>query len=308
MAETKIEYVTHTVNPIRVKGGKVWKHGYHCTKISPGCAHCYAEGLNIMRGTGLPYDNRKVEFYLDLSVFDTLPKTKSCMVFVQSMGDLFHEDVPTDYIEKVMLTIYDCPDHTFLILTKRPERLQETRVRNYFLNCFMNRTGNIWLGVTAENQEQADKRIPILLEVKALAPDTITAFVSIEPMLGGADIEKYLMSCVGCGNQGSDFYPLNKIGEGNRLCQDACIKHGEGPSLDWIILGAESGPKRRYCDTDDMLATVRQCHVSNIPVFVKQIHLWKNSSRLDWGFYVEKDIAKFPPQLQLRQHPAEGRE
>ncbi len=177
---TKIEWVDHSANPIRVKGGKVWPHGYHCTKVSPGCAHCYAERLNIMRGTGLPFDDRKVEFYLDLSVFDNLPKTKPTTVFVQSMGDLLHKDVPDEFIDTILNRCAFAVGHTFLILTKRPERAVEI-MKHFKLVCPS--TDNIWPGVTVESPEYL-WRIDELLKIPAAR-----RFVSFEPLLGDIDFK-----------------------------------------------------------------------------------------------------------------------
>lgn len=261
MGITKIPWATHTANPIRVRGGKVWKHGYHCTKISPGCAHCYAEGMNIMRGTGLPYDNRKVEFYLDLSVFDKLPKTKPCMIFVQSMSDLFHEDVPFGFIDQIYHMAYQKPQHTYIWLTKRIDiayKYFEEKQRGTL-------PSNIWLGVTAENQEQFDKRVPILFDI----PATLH-FISMEPMLELID-------------------PMLNV----------YLK--DGPHPEWVILGAESGPKRRHCDPNDMIKIVEQCQEHDIPVFVKQIHNPYDGSMI-------KDISSFPPELQFQQYPQTERE
>lgn len=266
---TKIEWVDHSVNPVRVKGGKVWPHGYHCTKVSAGCAHCYAEGLNIMRGTGLPFDGRKVEFYLDLSVFDKLPK-KPQRVFVQSMGDLFHEDVPFDFLELVFARMAEASRHIFLVLTKRPDRLlryvkyETSNTGEGYLN-----EGNVWLGVTTENQEQADKRIPILLQIPAAK-----RFVSMEPLLGPVDISVGLQ----CDRWEID----NKV-------------VSEKSTIDWFIIGAESGPKRRECKIEDAQSIVAQCAWSKTPAFVKQLHIdGKLSKKMD----------EWPEDLRIQEFPS----
>lgn len=280
MAGTKIEWATHTVNPIRVKNGKVWKHGYHCTRISPGCAHCYAESMNIMRGTGLPYDNRKVEFYLDLSVFNKLPK-KPCMVFVQSMGDLLHKDIEWNFIYKVFerMLIYD--RHTYIVLTKRQDRMEKIMPeiwfhlqRNYPDKEFP--LPNVIGMVTGENQEMIDLRVPALLR----SPFAVRG-VSIEPMLGNIELNRWWLE------------PLPSWETG------CCGKHDNCPIttglIDWVILGAESGPKRRYCDPCDMIKVVEQCKEAGVPVFCKQIHNAKKE--------LVKDINMFPPELRRRDFP-----
>jgi protein gp37 len=169
---------------------------------------------------------------------------KSKRIFVCSMGDLFHDEVPFNYIAKVWDTMYDCsfqaedngmmfpPYHTFLILTKRPERMAEFY---QWMHDVQNRRAdfpNLWLGVTAENQEQADKRIPILLSIPAEVH-----FVSAEPMLSGISVEKY-------------------------------FKQG----LSWVICGCESGSNRRWTNPDVMRDLKNQCVTDNVPFFLKQMN------------------------------------
>ncbi len=184
---TKIEWCDETINPLKVKGG-----GYHCTKCSPGCMHCYAERINMNNGfykfgNGLPYDDRDVEFELDLSVFDKLPK-KGCRVFVQSMGDLFHRCVSLFDIKRIIgrCTLY--PQHTFIILTKRP-------VRAFQLSMFINWPENVYLGVTVCNASEKHK-IDTLRKIPAAV-----RLVSLEPMLedmGELDLTGIHWVILGC--------------------------------------------------------------------------------------------------------------
>ena len=116
---------------------------------------------------------------------------------------------------------------------------------------------NQWLGVTVENQEQANNRIPQLLRKQAAK-----RFISIEPMLGRIDIFKYLT----CPNE----------------------------TIDWVIIGCESGPNRRPCDLGWTLDIVEQCRQANVAVFVKQLNI---------NAWVVKDINKFPKELQIREYP-----
>ncbi len=285
---TKIPWVEHSVNPIRVKGGKVWPYGYHCMKVSPGCAHCYAEGLNIMRGTGLPFDDRKVEFYVSLSAFDDLPKNKSVTVFVQSMGDVFHEGISNDQITAVYDRAYMSAaayNHRFLILTKRPERALEWYRKQGFNENY--HPTFIWLGVTAENQEQADKRIPILLQIPAAK-----RFVSIEPMLGAVDIQQYLNHRPDlCGCESDHEY----------------CPHQYDEYLDWVIVGAESGAGRRECKTEWVRDIVGQCKAAEVPVFVKQLSLlrivkcFKHNTRRTSKLSKNRD--EWPEDLRVQEYP-----
>lgn len=161
MAETKIEWTDKTWNPVT-----------GCTKKSEGCIHCYAEVLaRRLKGMGKP--KYKNAFKLTLQP-DSLnePKswTKPHNIFVCSMGDLFHEQVPFEYIDKVMTTIEVTPQHRYQILTKRAERMNE-----YFSTH--NIPSNVWLGVTVESKKNIF-RIDYLRDLQAPV-----RFLSCEPLL-----------------------------------------------------------------------------------------------------------------------------
>lgn len=264
----KIGWCDHTRNPLRIKGGKVWKHGYHCTKISPGCFNCWAEKQNIFRGTGLNYHpsaNSKARWYLDLSVFDSLPKTKPCKVFVQDMSDMFHETVPDELIRQLYEKMEDMysSGHTFLLLTKRPDRmLRICKESNEYDSVY--HPQYIWPGVTVCNQKEADEKIPILMQIPAAK-----RFVCVEPMLEDIDF--------------TGFKPWWGTYEDNQ----------KDRGIDWVILGCESGPKARYCDNRWMQSVVDQCVAAGVPVWVKQIQ--------SPGGQLIRDIKLFPPSLARRE-------
>ncbi len=178
-----------------------------------------------------------VESALDKPFKWTKPRT----IFVCSMSDLFHKSVPFEWISKVFSITQKCPQHTFLILTKRPEIMQKyfnyTGIRYPYLN--------VWLGVTAENQEQADKRIPILLSIPSKK-----RFVSIEPMLGPVDLNNEW----GAYQNGNNTPFRKKIIEG----------------LDWVLCGAESGPGRREMQIPWAIDLKDQCVEAGVPFFFKQ--------------------------------------
>jgi protein gp37 len=176
MNKTKIEWADATWNPIT-----------GCTKISPGCANCYAEKMSkrLAGRCGYPADEPfKVTIHPD-KIDEPLKWKKPRRVFVCSMSDLFHKDVPMSIITYVLRMARSREGHTFMILTKRPARMKEA-IRE-MVSWGMWPVPNIWLGVTAENQEQADKRIPILLDTPAAV-----RFVSVEPMLGPVDLRPWL--------------------------------------------------------------------------------------------------------------------
>ncbi|MGD0542058.1 MAG: phage Gp37/Gp68 family protein [Tepidisphaeraceae bacterium] len=150
-----------------------WNPVTGCTKISPGCKHCYAERMaNRLRAMGQPrYANGfKVTLQpdvLELPLQWRLPRT----IFVNSMSDLFHRDVPNDYILKCFDIMRRAPQHIFQVLTKRPERVVEMASKVYW-------APNIWMGTSIENQDYVWRA-----DLLAKVPATIR-FLSIEPLLG----------------------------------------------------------------------------------------------------------------------------
>lgn len=194
MSKTKIEWADRTYNPVT-----------GCTPISDGCANCYAKRMSerFAGPWGLdPAEPFKVTLHPE-RLDEPLRWKKPSKVFVCSMSDLFHEDVPDKFIVDVLSVIAEAWQHTFLILTKRPERMREIFAGSTIANDVWLQTTrgvnaekspwplpNVWIGVTAENQEQADKRIPILLQIPAAK-----RFVSVEPMLGAVDLSKWIPPC-----------------------------------------------------------------------------------------------------------------
>lgn len=264
MGDTKIEWAMKSWNPMT-----------GCTKISPGCKNCYACRMSkrLVGRAGYPADDPfRVTLHPD-RLEQPLHWKNPRRVFVASMGDLFHEDVPFEFILGVFSIIERCPQHTFIILTKRPEGAREFFDEvaidnsdvglsgwNILLDCL-----NIYLGVTAENQEQADKRIPILLTIPAAV-----RFVSVEPMLEGIDLLKM---------QPNHYTLINSL-EG---CETAFRGMSMEPSsdytgkkLDWVICGGESGSGARPMHPDWARSLRDQCVEAGISYFFKQ-----------WGEYQE---------------------
>ncbi len=150
-----------------------WNPAVGCSKISPGCAHCYAEvmarRLQAMRVKG--YENGFKLTLLPHRLEEPLNRTKPTVYFVNSMSDLFHRDIPDDYIRQVFDVIQRSPRHTFQVLTKRAERMAE-----FFKNYQPPR--NAWLGVTVEDKKHGLPRLNWLRRV----PATVR-FISVEPLL-----------------------------------------------------------------------------------------------------------------------------
>ena len=172
---------------------KSWNPVTGCTKISPGCIHCYAEAITKR----FRFPNR-----FDLTLYperlqQPLSWKKPSKIFVNSMSDLFHEKVPLDFIQSVFQTIEKTPQHTYQILTKRPERLIELAPDLEFHK-------NIWLGVSVESQDYIS-RIDLLRQVPANV-----RFLSCEPLLGSLylDLTNIDWVIVG-GESGEKYRPIN---------------------------------------------------------------------------------------------------
>jgi protein gp37 len=166
---TKIEWVQ---NPDGTRG-RTWNPSTGCSKISSGCKHCYAERMayRLAGRYGYPADEPfKVTLHPE-RLKQPHSWKKSLMIFVCSMSDLFHEDIPDDFIFRVVETMENCPHHTFQLLTKRSRRLFEVSDK---ITAWPN---NIWVGVTVEAKEYK-YRMDDLRKVNALV-----RFVSCEPLL-----------------------------------------------------------------------------------------------------------------------------
>lgn len=160
--ESGIEWTESTWNPVT-----------GCTKVSAGCKYCYAERMaRRLQAIGLPQYANGFRVTLQPSVLDLPRRWKHPrIIFVNSMSDLFHEDVPLAYIERVFDVICDCPHHTFQILTKRPERAS-------MLSKKLQWPSNIWMGTSVEN----DKMIHRIDQLRQIP--SIVRFLSLEPLLG----------------------------------------------------------------------------------------------------------------------------
>jgi len=247
---------------------KTWNPIVGCSKISPGCKNCYAERMaKRLKAMGRPEYQEVVDEngWTGKTVFVKerlkIPYgwEKPQKIFVGSMTDLFHESVKTQWIDRIFETMVNkAPQHTYQILTKRPEQMLEylrrPRLYGYGLGSRVY-AKNIWIGVTVENQEQADKRIPILLQI----PSAVR-FVSIEPMLGEIDLRAYI--------HGGLFADPREIG---RFYSP----------LDWVICGGESGPGARPIQIHpEWVRGLRdQCQGAGVPFFFKQWGKWGFAER-----------------------------
>lgn len=231
-----------------------------CSHVSPACDNCFAAEYAHRFENSLPYLNglttpegkwtgrvtmRQDQLGLPVKI------TKPTVWFVAERSDLFHPSVPDEYLDRVFAVMAMAPQHTFMVLTKRPERMR------HYLSGLQGRTSlwplpNLWLGVTAENQEQADKRIPNLLQTPAAH-----RFISIEPMLGPIDFRFHL----GLAKNHDDL-------------------RGE---LHWVICGGESGRNARPAHTDWVRSLRDQCAAAAVPFFFKQWGEWIQEQQADFS-------------------------
>lgn len=225
----------------------VWNPVTGCDKVSEGCRNCYAESIAHRFWGERPFTEVRCHpERLDAPIHWTKPRR----VFVNSMSDLFHEEVSQQFLTAVFSIMLECPQHRFQILTKRPERMRA------FCSAYR-LPPNIWLGVSCEDQTTADERIPLLLQT----PSAVR-WVSAEPLLGPVDLTNLSVRT----DRGIEQWDvLDK--------REAADADPGSPNtvLDWVVIGGESGPQARPCDMTWIRAIVQQCQAATIPVFVKQL-------------------------------------
>lgn len=298
MTASKIQWTDETWNPVR-----------GCVKVSAGCKNCYAETF-AERWRGVPGHPYTQGFDLRLvpeKLLDPIKMKKPQRIFVNSMSDLFQDGVPFEFVDKVFAVMALCPQHTFQVLTKRARRMLEyvkSRIESWpGSDEYGKPLPNVWLGVSVENQQYADERIPPLLQTPAAK-----RFVSYEPALGPIDFSK-LCGWTYDALHGTDFEDLNVWPD----------RHAH---LDWVIVGGESGPGARPFDIQWARSVVQQCKDAGISCFVKQLgsnamyrshgdnhpshlfnglqQLYNNGERL-----ASKggDMSEWPADLRVRQFP-----
>ncbi|MDV7211841.1 DUF5131 family protein [Azotobacter beijerinckii] len=271
--KTGIEWTDATWNPIR-----------GCSRVSDGCRHCYAEAqaariISMDRGRGIPEGQGSYDGLLakggqwngQIKVVESAMEQpqrwrKPRRIFVNSMSDLFHENVPEEVIQRIFAVMASAPHHTFQILTKRAERMREvlsSKDARWIAEgqLALTREGilkpgayhvtwplpNVWLGVTVENQAAADERIPQLLETPAAV-----RWLSIEPLLGPVHIENYLCECP----EDDDGAPYPG-------------------RIDWVVVGGESGPNARPMHPHWATSLRDQCLAAGVPFLFKQWGEWR---------------------------------
>lgn len=270
-SQTSIEWTATYNDDGTVTPGFNWNFLRGCSRVSEGCRNCYAEGVAArFSKPGQPYEglakfvDHKPRWTGEIGfIEDVLMKPlrwkKPRKIFVNSMSDLFHEKVADDILDRAFAVMALTPQHTYQILTKRPERMKEylNRVKNYngslsqfwlgdsiqnsapFISFQQLRDAridrplpNCWAGVSIEDQKTADERIPLLLQTPAAV-----RWISAEPLLGPVDITAIL-------------------------------------GLDWVVVGGESGPNARPMHPDWARSIRDQCQAAGVSFFFKQWGEW----------------------------------
>jgi protein gp37 len=269
----------------------VWNAVTGCQKVSAGCKHCYAETVaarfwatqypQIAVGPTLPdsgptawRDRRFTDVQCHTArLAAPLSWRKPATVFVNSMSDLFHEDVPDAFIDQVFAVMALCPQHAFIVLTKRPERMrvflsdaglkarlapllavlrpEGSTFQGGWLDRWLRYEPNwplkhVWLGVSVEDQATADARIPLLLHTPAAL-----RFVSAEPLLGPVNLREMAHR---------EDWHVDALNTPDPSCR-----------VDWLIIGGESGPSARPCDVAWIRSLKDQAAAAGVPCFVKQL-------------------------------------
>lgn len=294
--------------------GETWNPLVGCSLASPGCTNCYAmrdayrKGFNpkVPHYAGLtkivngnPVWTGKIVQSPGIALVKPMRRRKATTYFVNSMSDLFHEDVPDDWIDRIFAVMALCPQHTFQVLTKRAERMRNylgVRTGDWMTvlpdanppgtlpitkNDVERSLGrapkfsydpatpvwplpNVWLGVSVEDQKRATERIPHLRATPAAV-----RFLSCEPLLGEIDLEWTMRP--------------------------------DGGDIHWTIIGGESGPKARGCWTPAVRSLMRQCQSLGIAVFNKQLGT-NVRDRNDAGWYGDEPDS-WPDGTELRDNP-----
>jgi protein gp37 len=296
---TTIEWTDSTWNPVT-----------GCTKVTPGCDNCYAETF-AERWRGTPGHHFENGFDLTLrpnALTMPLRWRKPRKVFVNSMSDLFHKDIPDEYIARVFAVMALTTQHTYQVLTKRHGRMRsllnssdfrlacetaqaelindESTPMSYYereqktsqwWSDFAKPLRNVWLGVSVEDQQRADLRIPALLETPAAV-----RFLSCEPLLGPVDLHLPVdhstherdhidgtpwPQCLDCSTQDTSV--------------DWTVP--DGPGIGWVIVGGESGRNARPMSPDWARDLRDQCQTANVPFFFKQFGEYQPTDRMAIG-------------------------
>lgn len=300
MENSKIEWTATYKDDGTVLHGYTFNPWIGCTRVSPGCQHCYAETMMDKRygkvewgpqgqriRTSAAYWKQPLKWNRQAAAEGVRRR-----VFCASLADVF-EDKPdqpelAEWRRDLFNLISETSNLDWLLLTKRPENVMQ-----HLINAgrgFQPLPTWVWLGVSVESQEYADKRIPELLKIPAAV-----RFLSVEPLLGPANLSQWL-SRTGSQDYFTGFYDGDVVG------------------VDWVIVGGESGPGARPMRLEWVRDIVRQCQDAGVPPFVKQLG---SKPAGEWGqvnhpFFAGHwqladrkggDWSEWPDDLRIREFP-----
>ena len=259
---THIEWTDATWNPVT-----------GCTRVSPGCVNCYIDWAPPFRVEGRHFTDRDgnrshaigattgVRLHPDRLDWPLRKRSwRGKRGFVCSLADLFHDDVPDEYIARVFAVMALTPEVTYQVLTKRPARMRALLASGTFAGMVWRDVDdpswplpNVWMGVTVEDQERADQRIPILLDTPAAV-----RWLSCEPLLGPVDLDATGMGVTG--TSGPESRPS---------------------AVDWVVAGGESGPNARPMHPSWARSLRDQCATAGVPFLFKQWGEWAPDEWID---------------------------
>lgn len=268
---SKIEWTDHTFNP--------WTG---CTKVSPACDNCYAEGWSKRSGHvhwGPHGDRRRTKTWGDPVKWNRQAEGLGYRprVFCASLSDVFDNQRSIDpaWRRDLWHLIHQTPRLDWLLLTKRPQNIAKMLPEAYGAPAWGDGWHNVWLGTTVENQEEADRRIPHLLNIPARV-----RFLSCEPLLGPVclkdmDVERH-PAAHGLGRLGG--YWINALtGENDDMCRPC----PDVPRIHWVITGGESGPGARPTHPQWFRELRDQCAAAGTPFLFKQWGEWVSVSEVE---------------------------
>jgi protein gp37 len=329
MAKSKIEWCDRSD----------WNCLRGCTRVSPGCGGpgphggCYAErqaarfsdpgqpfhGFAERTKSGPRWTGR-VEL-IEERLTAPLGWRKPARIFALSMSDLFHENVPDEWIDRIFEVMGACDDqglgHTFQILTKRADRQRDYMKSERAYKAWNKRRlgqeawppRNIWCGGSVEDQRRADERIPLILDTPAAV-----RWVSYEPALGPVDltdlpIQGAVDRWVNARRNaltGEFFHcPADMADGSERMMTIKTV-----PKIAWVVVGGESGPGARPFEIEWARSIIAQCKAASVPVFMKQLGADpRDCAKVVWSCADRKggDPDEWPSDLRVREYPTEAR-
>lgn len=324
MEKSKIEWASTVKADGSVVPGNTFNPWLGCTKVSPGCLNCYAENLMDTRygrvkwGAGQPRSLTSDDYWKQPGRWNSRARESGVRtkVFCASLSDWLDNEVPAEWLARLLAWLVLTPHLDWLLLTKRPQNWQSrleavaalegtpfkssAAYAKLWLSGYQSH--NVWVGVTAENQAMADERVPLLLSIPAKV-----RFLSCEPLLGNIDLTDIVSG--NAANVGGESH-LNSLSLEEYEPEDD--EEFGGALINWVIVGGESGGGARPCSLEWIRSIVHQCQQAAVPAFVKQLGadpfvqlLPGLGGGIPWVKSSGKggNIEDFPSDLRIREFP-----